>query len=117
MTEHDEQVALMQWAKVQEGLHPELALLFAIPNAGKRSAGQARWALAEGLKAGVPDLFLPVARDGWHGLFVELKVGRNKPRENQTWWLDNLHAQGYQSIVCYSWHEAADAITRYLEAK
>ena len=116
MSEHDEQVALFQWAATQVTQHPELALLYSNQNAGKRSPGAARWAIAEGLKAGIPDLHLPVARGGYHGLFIEMKIGRNRPRENQAWWLDQLHAQGYLAVVCYSWYEAAEVIKRYLEA-
>ena len=116
MSEHDEQVALFQWSAAQTATSPELSLLFAIPNAGKRSVRAAMWAKAEGLRAGVPDMLLPVARDGQHGLFIEMKIGRNRPRENQAWWLDQLHAQGYLAVVCYSWYEAAEVIKKYLEA-
>ena len=35
-TEAQEQTALFQWAKMQSGKYPELALLHAIPNGGSR---------------------------------------------------------------------------------
>ena len=56
-TETQEQIALMEWAAVMQGRYAELALLFHIPNEGKRSyqvGGQMR---RMGLKRGVPDLF------------------------------------------------------------
>ena len=38
----------------------------------------------------MPDLFLPVGRGSYHGLFIELKYGKNKPTEKQTEWLKSL---------------------------
>lgn len=86
MSEHDEQVKLFQWAAHRLGVYPELALMFAIPNAGERRGSQGGWMVAEGLKRGVPDVCLPVARGGYHGLFLELKHGRNKATVEQLYW-------------------------------
>ena len=116
MSEHDAQAALIQWARYSEVRYPELRLLFAVPNGGPRSRRAGAMLKAEGLRAGVPDLCLPVARRGYHGLFVELKVGRNKPSDRQREMLDALHEQGYSAVVCYGWEEARDTITEYLEA-
>lgn len=114
-SEHDEQVALFQWAALQVGRIPELGLLFAIPNGGKRDLVTAVMLQREGVKAGVPDTCLPVARQGWHGLFIELKWGRNKPTEHQLEWLERLTAEGYLAVVCYGWQEAVDVIKDYLD--
>ena len=113
-SEHDEQKALMDWAALHMGRYPELALLFAIPNGGKRDAATAVRLQAEGVKPGVPDVCLPIARQGWHGLFIELKWGRNKPSEYQLDWLERLTAQGYLAIVCWGWQEAVEAVKEYL---
>lgn len=32
----------------------------------------------QGVKAGVPDICLPVARNGYHGLHIELKAGKTQ---------------------------------------
>ena len=64
MTEHDEQHAVIVWAALNESRYKGLHLLHAIPNAGKRSIGAAKYMQAEGLKSGIPDLCLPVARKG-----------------------------------------------------
>ncbi len=69
---------------------------------------------AAGVKAGVPDLCLPVARQGWHGLFIELKVGRNRPQERQVGWLDRLTAEGYLAVACWGWDEARETLEAYL---
>lgn len=114
MSEHDEQVALFSWAQWQTPAVPELALLFAIPNGGHRNKVTAAKMKAEGVKAGVLDVMLPVARNGRHGLFVEMKYGRNKTTDEQRQWIDRLEAQGYQTAVCYSFEEAQGEIMRYL---
>ncbi len=133
MSEHTEQVALFQWAKVMEPRHPQLALMFAIPNGGKRKSGW--WEKAEGLKSGVPDIFLAVPRfpddiqsilyfdgastmrisdDMRFGLFIEMKYGKNKPSKAQKEWHEALIDEGYAVEVCYSFEEAKQAIIGYL---
>ena len=83
MTEHDEQAALFQWAELMAAQIPELRLMFAIPNGGHRHIGVARKLKAEGVKPGVPDIFLPVARNKFHGLFIEMKFGRGRLTKEQ----------------------------------
>ena len=113
-TEADEQKALMQWAKWQEGRYPELKLLYHCPNGGTRNKLEAANLKRQGVKAGVPDLFLPVARNGKYGMFIEMKVGRNKCTDNQKKWIRNLLEQGYEVKVCYSCEEAIQVIKKYL---
>ena len=72
-TEDQEQIALINWARMQEKKYPELRLLFHIPNGGSRGKAEAGRFRAMGVRAGVPDLCLPVPRGGKHGLFVEMK--------------------------------------------
>ena len=66
-------------------------------------------------KAGVPDLCLPVARNGFHGLYIEMKYGKNKTTDNQKEWLKALTDQGYYTVVCYGAEEAERIIARYLQ--
>lgn len=113
-TEADEQKALMQWAKWQEGRYSELKLLYHCPNGGTRNKLEAANLKRQGVKAGVPDLFLPVPRSQKHGLFIEMKVGRNKCTDNQKKWIKALIGQGYEVKVCYSCEEAIQIIKRYL---
>ncbi len=69
---------------------------------------------AEGVKAGVPDIFISVARRGYHGMYVEMKVGSNRPTKDQVAWLEALALEGYMVDVSFSWTEAAHKIIRYL---
>lgn len=70
---------------------------------------------AIGVKKGVPDLCLPVARGGCHGLYIEMKAPNGTTRAEQDWWLEELRGQGYQAAVCYGWEDAARVIGSYLE--
>lgn len=114
MTEAQEQQFLFQWAMLEERQYPELALLHHIPNGGKRNAREAASLKKQGVKSGVPDLSLPVARGGYHGLYIELKVGKNKTSDNQNKWLEMLMKQKYYVSVCYGWRQAADILEQYL---
>lgn len=69
---------------------------------------------AEGVRAGVPDLFLPVARQGFHGLWIELKSAKGRVTTVQAAWHERLRAQGYRVVVCRGWCEARDEIVKYL---
>jgi hypothetical protein len=72
-TEHQEQVSLIKWANLQSRAYPELAHLFAVPNGSHKSKQARKNFKDEGLKSGVPDLILPVARGGFNHLYIEMK--------------------------------------------
>lgn len=113
--EAHEQAALFRWiedAAVHQ--YPELALLYHIPNGGKRNKAEAAHLKQQGVKAGVPDLCLPVARGKWHGLYIEMKVRDNRPTENQENWIHQLREQGYVAEVCYGFRQAAEILVNYL---
>jgi len=114
-TEHEEQAALFKWAKLSAGAHPELRLMYAIPNGGHRLKAVAGKLAAEGVKPGVPDTCLPVARGEFHGLYIEMKRrdgGALSPI--QRGWIADLNDQGYQAECCYGWDEAREVIEAYL---
>lgn len=110
-----DQETLFQWAALNDNTYPELSLLYHIPNGGSRNKIEAANLKRQGVKAGVPDICLPVARGKYHGLYIELKHGKNKLSDNQKIWLKRLQNQGYLAICCYGWEEAARAIEKYLK--
>lgn len=112
--EHEEQVAFMQWCQLQERKYPELKLMFAIPNGGQRSITTAGKLKKEGVKAGIPDLHLPIARGVYHSLFIEMKVGKNKPTAHQIKMMEMLSSSGNFCVVCYGAKEAIVATQSYL---
>ncbi len=115
-SEHAEQAALFRWAEFARSRLPELALLHAIPNGGHRYKATAARLKAEGVKRGVPDVCLPVARSGAHGLYIELKTERGKATPEQLGWIRALRRQGYVAEVCRGWESARSMIEHYLTA-
>lgn len=118
LTESQEQQLLFEWAALSAGRWPELALMYHIPNGGSRSKSEAGRFKAEGVKSGVPDICLPVARGRYHGLYIELKRvkgGRVSPAQQR--WIAALRDQGYCACVCKGWDDAAHVIKAYLENK
>ncbi len=114
VTEHDEQVCLMQWAALHEWMYPELELLFAIPNGGFRKMKTAITLKKEGVKSGVPDLFLPVSRGVWHGLFIEMKSSKGNMSGPQRYWQRILRQQSYKVEMCRGFESAKEVIIEYI---
>lgn len=113
-SEATEQMRVIDWCRWHENRYPLLQLIFHVPNGGSRNVLEAANLKAEGVKAGVPDLCLPVPQQGFHGLYVEMKWGKNKTTENQDWWLAQLEQLGYKTEVCYSAEAALIIISKYL---
>lgn len=119
---------------------PELEWLHAIPNGGARGDDAKTRAIrggalkAEGVRSGIPDVFLPVPvwREGspedpsrivYCGLYIEMKKPDLKPKkegskgglsDDQIAFRDYARNNNYGWIVCYTWREAADAIQSYI---
>ena len=116
-TEAQEQTTLFQWAAMMAGKWPELKLCYHIPNGGSRNPIEARHLKEQGVKAGIPDIFLPCARGGWHGLYIEMKRRKGcRVSVEQKKMILALRDQGYRVEVCEGWEQARDIITAYMEA-
>lgn len=114
--EHTEQVALCRWWAVYAASRgiPE-SLLFAIPNGGRRDAVTGARLKAEGVRAGVPDLFLAIPRKNAPGLFLELKKQKGGQLSGaQKKMRDALSLAGYPVCVCRGWEQARQAIENYM---
>ena len=92
--ESGHQEALFEWAAYHMDCMPELEYMHHIPNGGKRDKRTAVALKRQGVKAGVPDICLPVARNGYHTALCmyymqgytyeqiekELNTGKDTPR-------------------------------------
>ena len=86
-----------------------------IPNESKRSKAYGAKMKRMGLQKGFPDLFIPMARQGFHGLFIELK--RDKlahPTKEQLEWIGFLNKEGYYAVVSYGVDAAIEEIKKYM---
>lgn len=119
-SEHDEQSMLFEWSRYATRHFPELALLHAIPNGTAASSmREAARAKVAGRRSGVPDICLPVARRGFHGLYIELKRSDGVPSDltpEQRQWLIRLCEQGYRAVMCPGFESARAEILNYLDA-
>lgn len=114
--EHARQCAVIRWwdfAHKQFGIH-DARLLYAVPNGGARNVITGGRLKREGVRSGIPDLQLDVARGEYHGLRIEMKTARGKVSASQDSFLGALIAQGYATAVCRSADSAIRTIQEYL---
>lgn len=115
MTESEHQILVMCWAKkISLAGRAELDLLFHVPNGGNRSGREGAMFKAMGVKAGVPDLCLPIPRGGFNNLWIEMKVEDGRVSEAQEKWHSSLEQHGGYVVVAYGWKNAIAAICGYL---
>lgn len=113
--EAEEQEQLFQMAELHRKLYPELNLLYAIPNGGSRHPAEAVNLKKQGVKAGVPDICLPVPRGKYAALYIELKRERGgRPSEEQKAWVRDLNEAGNAAIICKGADIAWNVIVEYL---
>lgn len=116
LSEHREQSALIQWWQVfSQTKKIDECLLFAIPNGGKRTFAVANIMKSEGMRSGVPDLFLAIPKGEYHGMFIEMKrVDGGRVSEAQREYLNLLSIVGYKCVVCHGFDAACSAIKDYI---
>ena len=119
-SEHAHQCALFAWAALNREQYPMLEYMFAIKNAEKGGKVAGAMAKAEGVRAGVWDIFLPFPKAGFHGLFIEMKRPKTEKQNAGTLSIEQIKFGNamfqnfYSCAVCKRWEEAADAIETYL---
>lgn len=117
-TESQEQVTLFAWAHMSLAKYPELEWLFHVPNGGYRNAREAQRLKKEGVKAGVPDVCLPIPRGGYHSLYIELKrQAGGSVSPDQKKWLEALKNAGHKAVVCKGFEMAKEEIINYLNGE
>ena len=116
LSEEQEQWDVMSWSQKEIDTYPDLKLLFHIPNGGWRHIATARKLRWSGVKPGVPDLFLPVPRGGFPGLWIEMKSTDKsaKTSEHQEQWIGDLREKGYKVAVCRGSASAIRILKWYL---
>jgi hypothetical protein len=113
--EDDEQLAFFEWVAYQHLDNKPLSdVCWATPNGGNRDTREAARMKKQGTKSGVFDVQLAVPAGGFHGLFIEFKVGDNKMSEEQVKFKVAVTSEGYLCVVCYSCEDAIEEVTRYL---
>lgn len=118
--EHTEQALLVAWANSHLKEYPCLKWLYSnlngIPLSGRKSTrGRImNYMKTEGATKGVPDLFLPVARQGYHGCYVEMKKFGGRLSKEQRDFMEFAKEQGYLVLVCFGHKTAIANLEWYL---
>lgn len=116
-SEDTEQIAVIQWSQYLLNVYPELELLHHCPNGGSRNKAEAVKLKQMGVKAGIPDLNLPVPKGIYNGLYIEMKYGDGRLENSQKKMLKALAAAGHYCTVCYGAEEAVKVLKEYCGLK
>ena len=108
MSEHDETAAVVEYCDLKG------YTVYHIPNEAKRSPQAAARLKAEGMRPGIPDLCLPMARGRYHSLYIEVKAPGGKPTEEQVAWIHRLRANGMCAYCCEGVGNAVALIDAYM---
>lgn len=103
------QIACVEWFKYQ---YPKLELIH-IPNGGKRNPIEAARFKRMGVRKGTLDLLLLEPNKGIHGLWIELKVGKNKMSKEQKDFSIKMIQRGYGVVEVRSFEQFKDFILKY----
>ena len=96
---------MVQWFRRS---YPDVRI-FAIPNGGARSPATAGRLKAEGVSAGVPDLFVPAMN-----LWIEMKrqKGGSLSAEQKDW-AEHLRGLGYEVLVGRGFEDAKQQVLQF----
>lgn len=112
------QIQCVKWFRLQ---YPK-EVIFAIPNARKVGIRMGGILKAEGVTAGVADLFIMAPGlsdkgqeiDVFYGLFIEMKYGVGKQSPEQKAFQKHCERKGYKYVVCRTIEEFINEVTNYL---
>lgn len=112
--EQIEHINIVNWFNYN---FPELADdLHHFANERRCSIQQGRTLKRMGVKRGVADFFLALPCGGYHGLWIELKVGKGKLSSEQIKFLDRKTTRGYLAVPVWGFDAAKEIINTYLNA-
>jgi hypothetical protein len=126
MTEHDEQVAVVDYLHER---YPNI-LFWSTPNGARLASGRGKQAgklaairwfrlVAEGALPGVSDLIIFEPRGGYSAMFVEMKRddGGDGGSENQLWFLRQIEERGGFGVIAEGYEDAKTWIDSYLSGR
>lgn len=82
-----------------------------VSNEGKRSPFERYKMKFLGAKAGIPDVMIFSPNKEFNGLAIELKVGYNKPSDNQKKWLKDLKNSGWHT----TWSNDIESVYKLID--
>jgi VRR-NUC domain len=113
ITEYEMQKEFVKWVRLN---HPTVLFCATVGGKSCHMIENVK-ARATGYNRGVPDLIFYEARNGYHGLAMELKTANGVIMPAQQEWLDSLNKRKYKACVPRSVDECKSAFTEYFEKK
>lgn len=112
-TEHALQVQCLRWLHFT---HKDV-LCYAIPNGAYTTKTTARKLVAEGVTHGIPDCHIPMARGGYHSLYIEMKNGKaGRLSDHQKEMIARLQLLGNKVVICRSLADFIREVETYLNS-
>jgi len=107
------QIKVIQWFKET---YPEYAEdILHIANERKCTRLRGFILKLMGVQAGVADIFLDIPKNGYRGMWLELKYGKNKATESQKRFLARKSLQGYAAVCVVGFDAAKSFIDNYMQ--
>jgi len=118
-TESQVQKAFFQQVRMLQPANDVWEMVMATPNQDTGNENYRMNMANEGMAAGFPDISVLLPRMPFHGLYIELKVGRNKPTKKQIAWLYRLQRKGYLAVCIrtYDWFKLFEFVSEYIDGK
>jgi len=91
------------------------APIYSCPNEGARTARNGARLKAQGLTAGIPDLFLAIPSGIYSGMYIEVKKPGGKATKKQKAWIDYLNGVGYFAVIHDDAQKAVNSVIHYME--
>lgn len=111
--EHRLQSACIRWFRLR---YPKLApVLFAVPNAARRSARNGAYMKEEGMLTGVSDLILLKGNRFYGALAIEMKTRTGTQRPSQKEWQRECESAGNKYVICRSFEDFKREIENYVK--
>lgn len=112
MSEASEQIKVVQYCELL-GIP-----VFHIPNQRRCDPKTGAHLKRQGLRPGVPDLCIPRASGGYHGLYIEMKdTNKGKLTPDQVKWINLLRSEGFCAFCCYGADDAIALIDKYINSE
>lgn len=111
--EHRLQSACVRWFRYQ---YPKLSkVLFAIPNAARRSARNGAYMKDEGMLSGVADIILLKSNRSYGALAIEMKTNDGTQQPSQKEWQRECESAGNKYVICRSFDDFKREIENYIK--
>ena len=114
MSEERLQIEVVQYIHLQ---YPKVKYCASLGGQYQPYQSQRNRARKTGYVKGFPDLFVYEARNGYHGLALEIKTIKGRATKEQKEWIEALNERGYKAEVVKGLPAILDLIDSYLNEK